>query len=178
MNDAITADAYGRLIEPTTLRIERLLPGPIDRVWSFLTKSDLRRRWLASGDMTLEVGAPLTLVWQNDTLTDPPGTRPAGFGSTHSMESRITACEPPHKLGYAWGAGEVTFELESRDSGKVLLTVTHTRIVERSSRVMIGAGWHAHLDVLALRIAGADPATPFWDTWSALRVDYDRLLPA
>mgnify|MGYP000555939715 CR=1 FL=1 len=30
MTQAATLDAYGQLIEPTTLRIERLLPGPIE----------------------------------------------------------------------------------------------------------------------------------------------------
>ena len=47
------AGAYGELIEPTTLKIERLLPGPIERVWSYLTESDLRRQWLASGRMEM-----------------------------------------------------------------------------------------------------------------------------
>ena len=46
-------DPYGRLIEPATLKIERLLPGPIERVWAYLTESDLRRQWLASGEMPL-----------------------------------------------------------------------------------------------------------------------------
>ena len=36
-------DAYGTLIEPTTLKIQRLLPGPIERIWAYLTDSELRR---------------------------------------------------------------------------------------------------------------------------------------
>jgi hypothetical protein len=60
----------------------------------------------------------------------------------------------------------------------VLLTLTHRRIGERSARVMIGAGWHAHLDILAARVAGKEPATPFWDGWLKLRQEYDRRLPA
>ncbi len=71
--------AYGELIEPATLKIERLLPGPIERVWAYLTESELRRKWLAAGTMTLDAGAPVELVWRNDELTDPPGQRPAGF---------------------------------------------------------------------------------------------------
>jgi uncharacterized protein YndB with AHSA1/START domain len=38
-------------IEPATLKIERLLPGPIERVWACLTEIGLRRRWLAAGEM-------------------------------------------------------------------------------------------------------------------------------
>jgi uncharacterized protein YndB with AHSA1/START domain len=44
------------------LRIQRLLPGPIERVWAYLTESDLRRQWLASGTMQLQPGASFELV--------------------------------------------------------------------------------------------------------------------
>jgi uncharacterized protein YndB with AHSA1/START domain len=127
--------------------------------------------------MELKVGAPFAMVWRNDELTDPPGARPEGFGAEHSMESRITECEPPRKLTFTWGGGDVAIALEER-GGKVLLTLTHRRIVERSARVMIGAGWHAHLDILAARIAGKEPDAPFWDGWLKLRQSYDQRLPA
>ena len=58
MNVHSAIDAYGVLIEPTTLKIQRLLPGPLERVWDYLTDSDLRRQWLAAGPMQLKVGAP------------------------------------------------------------------------------------------------------------------------
>lgn len=177
MTDKTAPDAYGQLIEPTTLLIQRMLPGPIERVWTFLTESDLRRRWLASGDMELRIGAPFTLTWQNDHLTDPPGNRPEGFGKEHSMETLITVCNPPHELAFTWGGGDVSIALEEKGA-KVLLTLTHRRIVERSSRVMIGAGWHAHLDILACRVSSIEPATPFWDGWQLLRQEYDQRLPA
>src|SRR5262249_41272244 len=37
---AMTPDAYGVLTEPATLKIQRLLPGPIERVWAYLTKGE------------------------------------------------------------------------------------------------------------------------------------------
>ena len=43
MIDLATVGAYGVLVEPATLRIQRRLPGPIERVWAFLTESDQRR---------------------------------------------------------------------------------------------------------------------------------------
>ena len=172
-----TIHDYGQLTEPTTLTISRLLPGSIQRVWDHLTQSDLRRRWLAAGEMPLAVGAPFTLTWRNDELTEPPGQRPAGFGAEHSMDSRITALDPPRRLAFSWGeAGEVTSDLREQADG-VLLTVVHRRIDERSSRLMIGAGWHRHLDILADRLAGTTPAETFWDGWLRLRQDYDRRLP-
>jgi uncharacterized protein YndB with AHSA1/START domain len=55
-------DAYGVLTEPDTLKIQRLLPGPIERVWAYLTVSELRRKWLAAGEMEMKVGAPCELI--------------------------------------------------------------------------------------------------------------------
>ena len=98
MTELATLDAYGVLTEPATLTIQRLLPGPIERVWSYLTQSDLRRQWLAAGEMEMVPGSSFELVWRNDELTNPPGTRPPGFGDEHRMESRITELDPPYRL--------------------------------------------------------------------------------
>ena len=90
MDSTSRPDAYGELIEPTTLRIQRLLPGPIERIWAYLTDSDLRSKWLAAGAMEMKVSAPVELVWRNSELNDPPGQRPAGFPEENRMQSRIT----------------------------------------------------------------------------------------
>ena len=177
MDTNATPDAYGALIEPTTLKIQRLLPGPIERIWAYLTDSELRRKWLAAGAMEMKVGAPVELVWRNDELNDPPSARPADFPEEHRMQSRITECDPPHKLSIAWNnSGDVTFELEPRGKG-VLLTVIHRRLPDRSTMLKVSAGWHMHLDVLVARASGNAPAT-FWEGWSRLQKEYDRRLPA
>ena len=177
MTDLATPGAYGALTEPATLKLQRLLPGPIERIWAHLTESDLRRKWLASGHMEMKVGAPFELVWRNDELTNPSGQRPAGFGDEHRMQSRITELDPPRKLAIAWGnSGDVSFELEPKGN-QVLLTVIHRRLPDRGTLLMVGAGWHMHLDILVARVTGQEPA-PFWDGWSRLRTEYDRRLPA
>jgi uncharacterized protein YndB with AHSA1/START domain len=170
-------DAYGTLTEPATLRIQRLLPGPIERVWAYLTQSDLRRRWLAAGDMDMRVGAPFEFVWRNDELTDPPGQRPPGFDAEHRMPGRITELDPPRKLVITWGErGEVSFQLDPQDAD-VLLTLVHRRLPDRATMLKVSAGWHMHLDVLVARSTGKEPG-PFWDGWTRLRQEYDRRLPA
>lgn len=154
MNDTATMETFGRLTEPTTLRIERLLPGPIDRIWAYLTDGDLRRQWLAAGSMEMKAGAPFELVWRNDDLSDPPGKRPAGFPEEQRMKSRITEVDPPHRLSFNWeGSGDVTFEL-ARKGGEVLLTVTHRRLPDRSTLIKVAAGWHMHLNILDARASG------------------------
>ena len=104
MTELATLDAYGVLTEPATLKIQRLLPGPIERVWAYLTESELRRQWLAAGQMEMKVGVPFELVWRNDELTDPPGQRPPGLPDEHRMQSRITELDPPWKLAITWEA--------------------------------------------------------------------------
>ncbi len=178
MNIAITPEAdYGTVTAPGTVRIQRLLPGPIERIWSYLTDSELRRQWLAAGDMAPQAGSSFELVWRNDELTDPPGNKPENFGEEHRMQSRIVEFDPPHRLAFTWGdSGKVAFDLE-RKGDKVMLTVLHEGISDRNNMLMIGAGWHMHLNVLEAR-AGGRGTEPFWDGWQRLRGEYDRRIPA
>jgi uncharacterized protein YndB with AHSA1/START domain len=177
MNELANLEAYGVLTEPATLKIQRLLPGPIERVWAYLTESDLRRQWLAAGKMEMKAGAPFEFVWRNDELTDPPGQRPPGFSEEHRMQGRITELDPPRKLAIAWrDTGDVSFDLEPVGND-VLLTLIHRRLPDRAVMLKVGAGWHMHLDILVARARGQEPE-PFWDGWSRLRGEYDRRLPA
>jgi uncharacterized protein YndB with AHSA1/START domain len=177
MTDLAIKDDYGVLDEQATLTVRRRLPGPIDRVWAYLTESDLRRQWLAAGDMEMKLGSRFELVWRNAELTDPPGARPEGFDGEHRMKAEITELDPPRKLAFTWGStGGVSFELEPAGD-EVLLTLTHRRIPDRSTQLNVSAGWHAHFDVLAARLAGQAPE-PFWDRWVALKADYEPRIPA
>jgi uncharacterized protein YndB with AHSA1/START domain len=167
---------FGEMIDPTTLKIQRMLPGSVERVWDYLTKSDLRRQWFAAGDMEMKTGASFELIWRNNELTNPPGKLPEGFSGSHQMTSTITVCDPPRKLAFTWGmgaTGEVTFTLEPRGE-RTLLTVVHTGL-NRDMSSKVGPGWHAHIDVLAARMAGTEPE-PFWDNWSRLHKVYESRL--
>ena len=166
---------YGVVTEPATLTIQRLLPGPIERVWSYLTESDLRRKWLAAGDMEMSKGSGFELTWHNDELTNPPGNRPDGFGKEHSLKCEITEIDPPRKLAFTWGrSGGVSFSLEERGE-RVLLTLVHRRLPDHESLLNVSGGWHAHLDVLMARLEEREP-DPFWDVWTRLKSEYqDRL---
>ena len=176
MTDLAPLEAYGVLTEPDTLTIQRLLPGSVERVWEYLTQSELRRQWLAAGEMALAVGAPFEFTWRNDELTDPPGQRPDGIGEENRLQCRITDLDPPRKLAITWGStGGVTFTLKPIGT-QTLLTVTHHRVPERSTLLSISAGWHTHLDILAARMEGTEPE-PFWDQVNRLKQDYDRRIP-
>lgn len=169
-------DAYGVLTEPSTVTIRRLLPGPIEHVWAYLTQGELRRRWLAAGEMEMKVGSPFELVWRNDELTDAPGQRPPDLPDERRMQSRIVALDPPRRLVIAWAnSGDVSFELEPKGND-VLLTLVHRRLPNRASLLGHTAGWHTHLDLLVARASDTEPE-PFWETWNRLRQEYDRRIP-
>jgi uncharacterized protein YndB with AHSA1/START domain len=173
---ATIPDAYGTLVDPATLRIQRLLPGPIERVWAYLTESELRRKWLASGVMPSQVDAPFEFVWRNDELACPPSPRPAGFAEENRMQCVVREFDPPHRLAFTWGTGsEVSIELAPRGS-QVQLTLIHRRLPDRGSLLSVSAGWHAHLDIL-VALASDAPAQPFWEGWQRLKQDYDQRLP-
>lgn len=178
MSDHATVDPYGTLAAPDTLIIERILPGPIERVWAFLTDSDKRRQWLAAGDMELTPGSAFTLIWRNDEF-DTPSRRPEGFPEEHSLECRIVAAEAPHLLVFKWGTAtdaEVEFKLEPRGD-RVHLRLTHRRVAERATLLNVSAGWHTHLALLAAKATGETPP-PFWETWLRLKADYEARLKA
>jgi uncharacterized protein YndB with AHSA1/START domain len=94
------------------VRFERLLPGPIERVWDYLTKPDLQRTWLAESATE---------------LCDITGFQPG----------EITGCEPLRRLEYSMrDSSVVSFELEARGKN-VLLVLTHHR---RIPNWLAGAG--------------------------------------
>src|SRR5690606_39019955 len=39
----------GEVLDRQTVRFRRVLPGPIERVWAYLTEADKRAKWFAGG---------------------------------------------------------------------------------------------------------------------------------
>ncbi|MBU1378632.1 MAG: SRPBCC family protein [Alphaproteobacteria bacterium] len=178
MTETLAHSAFGELIEPASLRIERILPGPIERIWSYLTESDLRAQWLARGDMQLRPGAKVEFVWRNGELSGRAEERPEGVNEEGRMTCEIFRAEPPRLLVIGWGTSgsEVTFELEPQGA-EVKFTVTHRRLPDRANLLGVSAGWHAHLEFLGARLHGREPPL-FWKTWAELKAAYDQRLPA
>lgn len=182
MNLSATHDDYGTVTAADTVRIERLLPGPIERVWAYLTEPEQRRRWLAAGAMELRLGGSVELIFDNDRLTrddDPPPAKYAQYGGEHRQHGRITAIDPPRLLGYTWSdtpPSEVRFEL-SEEGDRVRLVVTHSCLADRAMMVSVAGGWHTHLSILTALLSGEQPQG-FWRTHSRVEAEYERRIPA
>ncbi|MFF0497191.1 SRPBCC family protein [Nocardia aobensis] len=168
---------YGEVVEPDTVRIERLLPGPIERVWAYLTDVDKRATWLAGGLLEQATGGRVEHIFRIVQLT---GEGDPAEVADHK-HGEVLEWEPPHRLRHTWSTGggladsDVTFALE-QVADKVRLTVTHRRIPTRREMLDIAAGWHTHLDILRARLA-TSPPDAFWPKFNSLRVEYESLLP-
>ncbi|QTP57897.1 SRPBCC family protein [Billgrantia antri] len=169
---------YGEKIAEESIRFERLLPGPIERVWAYLTESDKRGLWLAPGTMELRRGASFSLHFHNSELTPdrtPPSERFRQYDRSFTTQHQVLRCEPPHLLVWTWGGGneapsQVTFEL-SEAGGQVRLVVTHRRLADDDTRVTVASGWHTHLSILENVLQGERPV-PFWPTFENLEEEY------
>jgi len=162
MSNAIQTDT----ITPATLRFERLLDAPLEKVWQYLVDPALRARWFMGGPTELRVGGSIGMTMDHDRLSDREVPMPEKYQpyAGHSWSERITRYEPPHVLGFSWdngAAGEVTFELSESGAGKTRLVLTHTGLRGRDDALNFGGGWHSHLAVLEKRING-EGVDDFW----------------
>ena len=174
MNIAVNEADFGTRTAPDTVRVERLLPGPIGRVWDYLTDATLRAQWLAGGALEPRVGGRVELVFNNSTLTehdDPPPAKYAQYAGESRMAGTITEFDPPYLLAYTWGEADgehshVRFELATQGP-QVRLVVTHSRLATREGLLVgisSGANVLAACDVATELGPGKNVVTVLCDT--------------
>lgn len=165
----------GRLLDPNTIQFERVLPGPIELVWDYLTRQEYLATWLVDSPIDAQVGGQLTLSQNSDRVP---------IRSPDEIRGVITQCIPPRLLAYTWQIvpkestakydpnvkqqSEVIFELQAREE-QVHLTLTH-RKVPANYIPQTGAGWHTHLEFLSEATRGKAKPAHFFS-------DYERVLP-
>lgn len=167
--------------DATTVQFVRLLPGPIERVWSYLWDSDKRAQWFAGGAMPAKPGESFTLHFKHSTLSPHQSPPPPKYERT-DREGRtathvLLAAEPPHRLVFSFGPDanadphvEILLEPEG---DKVRLTLNHTRVPNRQYAIDVSGGWHSHLAVLEYRLKGETPPA-FWDIWRQTEGVYEK----
>lgn len=174
---------HGIFTEPGTIRFERLLPGPIERVWAYLTESEKKAKWLAAGDVEPRVGGKVELSFRHADLSphdEQPPEKYKHMQDGTGFTGRVTAYDPPRLLSYTWGEetgeeSEVTFELKPQGD-KVLLTLTHRRLGDdRDILISVASGWHTHLDILVDVLHNRVPEG-FWTVHSQMEEEYEQRL--
>src|SRR5690606_33699249 len=96
---------YAQALAEDIVRIERDLPGPIEKVWAYLTESDKRQTWLARGEMDLTPGGRVELTWENDRLSEDDIPTPEKYAhkKVDTMQGKVVDCAPPRLLSFTWG---------------------------------------------------------------------------
>ncbi|WP_420319120.1 SRPBCC family protein [Ekhidna sp.] len=169
-------EKYGKLIEDHTLQFERILPGPIERVWEYLTDGDKRALWFAGGPMDTVPGGKVEYQFDHNRLSPEKEVIPEKYkdleGGMTSLADVLTYNEP-HLLVIGWEGGEVTFKLEEQGDD-VKLTLTHSNLNrDRDARIGTFAGWHTHLDILTDRLNAIDPKA-FWKAHNRMEEEYEK----
>ena len=170
---------YGKLIAPTTLLFERIVPGTLEHVWEYLVDDEKRGKWFAGGPTHLVPGGKMELHFFNSKLSSTPDPTPEKYieyGDGHKSEAEVVEFEKPKLLLIKWEDGLVKFELEKYEENKVKLSLTHEKLQNtKEYRVGVLAGWHTHLNILSdilnnLEIKG------FWTVHMRLEGEYEAIL--
>jgi len=172
-------DQLGKFTGPAEIRIVRTLPGPIERVWEYLTDPEKRARWFASGPMEQRVGGKMRLEFRHSCIA-PGETPPEEYKKAHEggkgFDGTVTRCEPPHLLAFTFGSeGESEAIFQLTPQGKdVLLVLTHRSTGGDLPHMHeFGAGWHTHFAQLIALLEG-EPRPPFWPMLMKLKPEYEK----
>jgi len=166
MTDAAAAvRAPVEKIAPDTIRLERTLDAPVEKVWRYLTEAELRSQWFMGGtDAT--PGGEFDLLVDHDKLSDdkdvPYPESYAEFKGAVWTE-QVIRFDPPRLLETTFQGGKngtVTYEL-SPDGDRTRLVLTHSGIASPVGAQDFGSGWNSHLTVLEERLAGRG-VKDFW----------------
>ncbi|HEY4336117.1 MAG TPA: SRPBCC domain-containing protein [Puia sp.] len=133
------------------VRFERILDHPIPAVWKALTEPGQLAQWLA----------PTTIKEDTISLQLTGGT----------MGGRILQWKENRLLEYEWHQGTVVrYELLREGPGRCRLVFTHSAVAE-SQLLGAAAGWHYHMDVLALVLDGDAPPKDAPKHWESISHD-------
>ena len=163
------------LVEPGTVRLERLLPGPLERVWAYVTEPQKRAAWLCGGTIDLRVGGKMRMDFDQNSLSSDKSPPPKYQGREKaSSVGVVTRLEPMRVFAHTWtwesGDTEVTYELTPRGKD-VLLTIVHQKVKGRDATASVMGGWDVHTGVLEDVLKGSEPR-PFWQTHTRLEREY------
>lgn len=174
-------DSFAEFPARGELRIVRLLPGPIERIWEFWTDPEKRARWFCGGATEQKAGGRIEFAMHHRNLS-PDEQPPAKYAQVHdpgvTFEGRVLRCEAPRLLEFTFGGDDSVVTVELTPQGaQVLLVLTHrstgTDIPEQGN---YASGWHTHLALLVAALTGA-PRPQLWETHARLHAHYAGVVP-
>ncbi|MEM6908873.1 MAG: SRPBCC family protein [Pseudomonadota bacterium] len=162
--------------------ITRVLRGPVERVWDYLVKDELRRKWFCAGDVSEEVGGRIEFDFDHSRFCPSPPPPEYEGSEPVSFQGEVLSYRPPEELSFTWPEAEagpgtkVTITLFAKGDD-VELSLKHERLDNVDYKIGAAAGWHAHLDVLD-DILDTRDVRDFWENEQALEAHYREVFRA
>jgi uncharacterized protein YndB with AHSA1/START domain len=159
-----TALAPIERVSSDSIRLERLLDSPIETVWRYLTKAELREQWFMGGT-DARADSEFELLVDHDKLSQDDVPYPDTFECFKGrvFHEKVLRFDPPRLLETTFQGGKggnVTYELFA-EGEKTRLVLTHSGITSPSGFRDFGGGWTSHLAVLQEKLAGRNVKN-FW----------------
>jgi uncharacterized protein YndB with AHSA1/START domain len=163
---------------PDAIRLERLLDAPVEKVWRYLTKAELRQQWFMGGT-DARPDSEFDLVIDHDNLSTDKVPYPEGYDKFKGSvwTEKVLRFDPPKLLKTTFQGGKngvVTYELFPV-GGRTRLVVTHSGIQSPVGFQDFGSGWNSHLAVLEERLAGRSVKN-FWELHAKSREEVRKAL--
>lgn len=149
---------------PDSIRLERILDAPAEKVWRYLTEAKLREQWFMGGT-DAHPGGEFELLVDHDKLSSENVPYPDGHECFKGAvwTEKVLRFDPPRLLSTTFQGGKngvVTYELFP-EGDRTRLLLTHSKITSPSGFQDFGSGWTSHLAVLAEKLAGRS-VSDFW----------------
>jgi uncharacterized protein YndB with AHSA1/START domain len=134
----------------STLRFDRVIGHPRDRVWRAVTDPDELKAWFPTAVIyEPRVGAPMQF----------------DFGGQHGLDvwpGEVLEWDPPNVFAFAWAKDVLRFEL-SDEGDATRLVFTHSFAHEPGKEARDAAGWQACFEAFDALLDGAhDVAAGDW----------------
>ncbi|WP_373058362.1 SRPBCC family protein [Zunongwangia sp. H14] len=168
-------EMYGKIEKDGTINFNREFPNEVKEVWEYLTDSDKRGLWLASGEMETIPGGKVKLIFQHRNLSQAEDPIPQKFqdkADGEVVEGKTVSVKIPEFLRFTWsGSSVVSFHLE-RKADLTHLRLTHSNLAKhRDTLISVCAGWHTHLNILSDRLEDLEPKG-FWSVYTKMEEEY------
>lgn len=143
-----------------TMRFERQIAQPIERVWAALTEPEELKAWFYPFVGTLAVGETVVIPWDEDG----------------GLTTRIVEFDPPKVFAWTWhkpGEPEsiVRWELSSESAGTKFVLTHSLPVLGAREPTDTLAGWQEHIDTLVDNLTG-NPRAWSNDVWRSLKNRY------
>jgi len=138
----------GEILAESAVRFVRILPGPVERAWAFLTEPTRLTEWYGEGSIEPREGGSVSLMGGH-------------------IRGVVTGWQPNKFLGYTWNVlapGETVSQwpvsylefMLAPEEKTVRLTLVH-RPIPQTMQPQTMMGWHTMLDLIEAGLNGEFP---------------------